>query len=71
MFICEISIIILICLKLGSVGPEQQKIKLSSPNNFPIEQSESKVGHKQLVFSYGLFCNNADVRNRRQKKRFL
>ena len=36
MFICEISIIILICLKLGSVGPEQQKIKLPSPNNFPI-----------------------------------
>ena len=26
------------------------------------------MGHKQLVFSYGLFCNNADVRNRRQKK---
>ena len=36
MFIREISIIILICLKLGSVGPEQQKIKLPSPNNFPI-----------------------------------
>ena len=32
MFICEISIIILICQKLGSVGPVQQKIKLSSPN---------------------------------------
>ena len=33
MFICEISIIIiLICQKLGSVGPVQQKIKCSSPN---------------------------------------
>ena len=33
MFICEISIIIiLICQKLGSVGPVQQKIKLPSPN---------------------------------------
>ena len=31
MFVCEISIIIiLICQKLGSVGPVQQKIKLSS-----------------------------------------
>ena len=33
MFICEISIIIiLIYQKLGSVGPVQQKIKLPSPN---------------------------------------
>ena len=34
MCICEISIItiILICQKLGLVGPAQQKIKLSSPN---------------------------------------
>ena len=33
MFICKISIIIiLICQKLGSVGPIQQKIKLHSPN---------------------------------------
>ena len=32
MSICEISIIIiLICQKLGSVGPVQQKIKLPSP----------------------------------------
>ena len=32
MFICEISIIILIVRKLGSVGrPVQQKIKLRSP----------------------------------------
>ena len=32
MFICEISInIILICQRLGSVGPAQQKIKLLSP----------------------------------------
>ena len=28
MFICEISITILICQKLGSVGPVPQKIKL-------------------------------------------
>ena len=34
MFICEISIIIiLICRKLGSVGPAQQEIKLPSPNS--------------------------------------
>ena len=36
MFLCEISIIIiiiiLICQKLGSVGPVQQKIKLPLPN---------------------------------------
>ena len=33
MFICEISIIIiLICQKLESVGPVQQKIELPSPN---------------------------------------
>ena len=31
MFKCEISIIILICQKLGSVGPVQQRIKLSLP----------------------------------------
>ena len=30
MFIQEISIIILVCRKLGSVGPVQQKIKLPS-----------------------------------------
>ena len=34
MFIKEISIIIiLVCRKLGSVGPVQQKIKLPSSNN--------------------------------------
>ena len=33
MFTCEISIIILICQKLGLVGPVQQKIKLPSPYN--------------------------------------
>ena len=34
MFIKEISIIIiLVCRKLGSVGPVQQKIKLTSSNN--------------------------------------
>ena len=33
MFFCEISIIIiLICQKLGLIGPVQQKIKLPSPN---------------------------------------
>ena len=32
MFICEISITILICQKLGLVGPVQQNIELSSPN---------------------------------------
>ena len=33
MFVCEISLIIIfICGKLRSVGPVQQKIKLSSPN---------------------------------------
>ena len=35
MFICDISIIIiLICQKLGSVAPVQQKVKLPSPNRF-------------------------------------
>ena len=35
MFICEISvIIILICQKLESVGPVQQKIKLPQPKKF-------------------------------------
>ena len=43
MFICEISIIInLIYRKLGSVGLEQQKIKLPLPN---------------LTFSNYLVCN--------------
>ena len=32
MFICEISIIFLICPKLGSVTPVQQKIMLPLPN---------------------------------------
>ena len=31
LFTCEISIIILICKKLGLFGPVQQKIKLPSP----------------------------------------
>ena len=31
MFICGISIIILICRKLGPIGPVQQQIKLPSP----------------------------------------
>ena len=31
MFICEISIIVLTCQKLGLAGPVQQKIKLPSP----------------------------------------
>ena len=35
MFICEISII-LICRKLGPVGPVQQKIKLPSPKGLKI-----------------------------------
>ena len=35
MFICEISIIIiLICRKLRSIGPIQQKIRLPSPNMY-------------------------------------
>ena len=43
MFICEITIIIiLICLKSESVGPVQQKIKLPSPNN--------KIVPKNLIF---------------------
>ena len=33
-FVCEISIIILICQKLESVGPAQQKIKLLLPNTY-------------------------------------
>ena len=33
MFICEISIIILISQKLGLVGPVQQKFKLPSPKH--------------------------------------
>ena len=38
MFMCEISItIILICQKLGSVGPIQQKVKLPSPKVFIIQ----------------------------------
>ena len=32
MFICEISITILICQKLGLVGPVQQNIELPSHN---------------------------------------
>ena len=35
-FLCEISIIILICQKLESVRPVQQKIKLPSPNHHGI-----------------------------------
>ena len=31
MFICEVSIIILICQKLGLVGSVQQKVKVLSP----------------------------------------
>ena len=34
MFVCEISIVILICQKLESVGFVQQKIKLISPSVF-------------------------------------
>ena len=34
MFICEISIIILICQKLVSVQPVQQKINLPLPNQY-------------------------------------
>ena len=33
MHICAIGIIILICQKLGLVGPMQQKIKLPSPHD--------------------------------------
>ena len=34
MFICEISIIILICRNFELIEPMQQKIKLPSPNGF-------------------------------------
>ena len=38
MFIYKISIIILICQKLGTLGPIQQKIKLPSPNVYTESQ---------------------------------
>ena len=45
MFICEISIIILICQKLELVGPIQQKIKLPSPNHHGIP----KLGYVSII----------------------
>ena len=56
MFICEISIIIiLICQKLGSVGPVQQKIKLPLPNS---HWAIKPLRHYcfQLFFCFFLFC---------------
>ena len=38
MFIYKISVIILICQKLGTLGPIQQKIKLPSPNVYTESQ---------------------------------
>ena len=52
--ICEISIIVLICRKLNSVGPVQQKIKLFSP----YLKTELYVTNLNSIINYTFFLNN-------------
>ena len=49
MFLREISIIILIYRKLGSVGPVQRKIKLPSPDGLHIVSGLKKMSFSQQM----------------------
>ena len=62
MFICEISIIVLICQKLGLVAPVQQIIKLPLPNfniiNYPLANCLFKVGNVDVTSTLYCGCFN-------------